>query len=447
MRCGASATMPERGTIIDLSYTRFDCRLELSGFILPTIEFIGSRFNSHVSLSGCLFLGHAIFDESTFGKLLTFNRGKCRFGFSVSGIEAHGKVRISGVHFSGDLDFDRCDLRKDVRVQEVECAGGLYVNSSTFRQHAKFIGVKVRGNADWSEASFEGRFKCIDSQLALDSSFAGCTFSEAANFNGTKFEGEQFFQTARFLEGVSFESVSFQEASFFNNVLFGANPSDLFASLDFRNARWKAPANFEGANCNGWYPRLRGATFEEEATFTAEDENWDVSIPDVAPVPEYVLKEAKEGLAKLRHRMTSQGLPEEEHFFFRREMGFAGQIDPWGAGLPYRVFGAVSDFGQSILRPAMGLLALWVVGALIYTISYAWGAFDDGQQPSEMFFGFGLSFANIFKFLGLQRSYFDVEFTQSLNPWLQVMGGFQTVAGFILLFFLGLGLRTRFRMR
>lgn len=446
-RCGAGTDIPNRGSDIDLSNTRFERILDLAGFVFQNIAFTSSQFYRHVNLSRCLFLGYAIFDESEFSQDLLFYKGKFRFGFRMSGVEAHGNIRIRSVQLAGDFNVDNCDFRENVRIQNIDCTGGFYAHSARFRQGANFDGLLVERSTIWDDASFEGKFQCLRGRMTSNVVFNGCRFFMPAIFDGTKFEGEQSFQKVIFGQGVSFESVTFHGSSFFNNAVFGANPPDLFGSLDFRNTRWKAPVNFEGAKFNGWYPRLRGATFEEEATFTAENENWDVSNSDLEVIPEYVVKEARETLAKLRHRMTSQGLPEEEHFFFRREMGFAAQIDPWGAGLPYRVFGALSDFGQSILRPAIGLLTLWVVGALIYTISYAWGAFDNGQPPSKILFGFGLSFANIFKFLGLQRSYFDVTFTQSLHPWLQVMGGFQTVAGFILLFFLGLGLRTRFRLR
>ena len=216
---------------------------------------------------------------------------------------------------------------------------------------------------------------------------------------------------------------------------------------DFTEASFAKVVSFRAAEFMSHYPVLEGTQFREGVVLSAKAAFWPVAGKGATDLDESGTERAKEACEALRHALGKQGLPEEEHFFFRREMGFAAQIGGVWQRLPYQVFGAVSDFGQSIWRPAVGLLALWAIGGLLYTVSYAWGAFDDGQQPREILFGFGLSFANIFKFLGLQRSYFDVAFTQSLNPWLQVMGGVQTVVGFLLLFFLGLGLRTRFRMR
>jgi hypothetical protein len=58
-----------------------------------------------------------------------------------------------------------------------------------------------------------------------------------------------------------------------------------------------------------------------------------------------------------------------------------------------------------------------------------------------------LSFASIFKFLGFQRTYFGMDGFQNVDIIVQMLTATQTVLSFILLFFLGLGLRTRFRLR
>jgi hypothetical protein len=54
---------------------------------------------------------------------------------------------------------------------------------------------------------------------------------------------------------------------------------------------------------------------------------------------------------------------------------------------------------------------------------------------------------NQFPLFGLHGRWFSLAYLQDLNPWLKALGGLQTVASLPLLFFLGLGLRTRFRMR
>ena len=79
---------------------------------------------------------------------------------------------------------------------------------------------------------------------------------------------------------------------------------------------------------------------------------------------------------------------------------------------------------------------LWLGGLLIYATQTSWGA---GKAAAY-------SFATMFKFFGLQGTYLEKE-TEGLSDAMQVISGAQTVLAFILLFFLGLGLRTRFRLR
>jgi len=58
-----------------------------------------------------------------------------------------------------------------------------------------------------------------------------------------------------------------------------------------------------------------------------------------------------------------------------------------------------------------------------------------------------LSLANTFGLLGLRREFFPASVITDL-PWiLKLVAGIQTIAGGVLFFLLGLGLRNRFRMR
>jgi len=168
----------------------------------------------------------------------------------------------------------------------------------------------------------------------------------------------------------------------------------------------------------------------EKTVFPSEEKNWPTAC-DQDP------KEGRDSCAALRHHLAKQGLPEAEMFFFQREMGFAQQIGKWPERLPYLIYGWLSDYGHSIIRPTNCLLVLFALGAFAvhFATSFGWMK------------SFGYSFANMFKFFGLQRTYFDLDVIQMWPAWLQWVSGGQTVLSFILLFFLGLGLRTRFRLR
>ena len=156
--------------------------------------------------------------------------------------------------------------------------------------------------------------------------------------------------------------------------------------------------------------------------------------------------QAKTSCAAIRHALGRQGLPEEEHFFYRRDMGFAARIGGFWQRLPYRLFGTFSEFGYSIAKPALWLLGLWLVPAMVFHAVASWSWIRDGT-PYHPIQSFGLSFANVVPIPGLHARWFSPEVLAGLNPWLKLLGGLQTLLALPLLFFLGLGLRTRFRLR
>ncbi|WP_254604189.1 hypothetical protein [Leisingera sp. ANG59] len=165
--------------------------------------------------------------------------------------------------------------------------------------------------------------------------------------------------------------------------------------------------------------------------------------------PAQDLETARESCAIIRHILAKQGLPEDEHFYFRREMHFAGKIGSIWQRLPYLLFGLFSEYGHSILRPTLWLLGVWALGFAAF-----WGYFSGCCVPAPhevierpMGSAMALSFSNLFPLFGFGRVYFGAEFMMKLPAVLKTLSGFQTVASLPLLFFLGLGLRQRFRLR
>ncbi|SLN47105.1 hypothetical protein ROA7450_02328 [Roseovarius albus] len=156
-----------------------------------------------------------------------------------------------------------------------------------------------------------------------------------------------------------------------------------------------------------------------------------------------------ESCAIIRHALSKQNLPEDEHFFFRREMEAARQIGTFAQRLPYTFYKQLSNYGHSIEKPANALAFLWLVGVSLFSLHFCWGWFAlVGNIDNPTFnTAMGLSFSNMFPPFGFGRLYFTGEFMRELPPILQVFSAFQTVMSLPLLFFLGLGLRQRFRLK
>ena len=246
--------------------------------------------------------------------------------------------------------------------------------------------------------------------------FDSATLSGDAWFDSATFSGDAWFGNATFERFANFTGATFEKIASFSDCQFGRTTS-------FREAR------FQGA-----FPRFSGAILHQNTIFTAKDRFWP-AMSSVEP------EASRDSLAVIRHAIAKQGLPEEEHYFFRREMRFRAKIGTVFERLPYILYQELSDFGNSIIRPTVGLLALWVTFGLAYWLGYY------GQSKFEtMLPAFGLSFANIFGFLGFHGRFMPNAFDNT-PAWLVAASGFQSVFGFVLLFFLGLGLRARFRLQ
>ncbi|NIZ14287.1 hypothetical protein HCZ87_12945 [Phaeobacter sp. HF9A] len=114
--------------------------------------------------------------------------------------------------------------------------------------------------------------------------------------------------------------------------------------------------------------------------------------------------------------------------------------------LPYLLFGWLSDYGYSIKRPLLWLAAVWFVGIAAFWMVFCYPGVAPVLAKSDLGTAAALSFSNLFPLFGFGRV-FLYEVLKALPRWAQVLSGLQTVASLPLLFFLGLALRQRFRLR
>lgn len=282
--------------------------------------------------------------------------------------------------------------------------------------------------------------------------FNGSTFENEVNFENTYFYNlANFIKNTTFKAKANFKDVIFCRNAVFSNAVFYGE--SIFAlsvfkdQVDFQNAEFLGnsnfakcefimPCDFFAARFHKCYPVLLNTTFHEKITLSAMQNTTEITFwPDPKNCQQNP-DEAKYSCEVLREQMEAQGLHEQAHFFFRREMHFARKTGSFWQAIPNWFFYFLSDYGYSILRPVLGLLSCWITGALIY--------FD----TTKLTFGgaMGLSVSNLLQITGLQRVYWS-DFIECL-PWgLKFLGGAQTLLAIPLLFLLLLGLRNRFRLK
>jgi hypothetical protein len=337
-------------------------------------------------------------------------------------------VDLEWIAFSKSLTMEGFIFRSAVLFDEAVFRGNVSFDHANFIKSVWFNNVVFGKSTGFGSTLFGG-----------ESAFAGTAFFGNAWFAGATFTGDAWFLDSKFLADAVFQFVAFNRQATFMDATFGAKQGDQVVS--FANCQFDKSLNLRGAIFLARYPVFSGAITADRNVFTAKSDHWPKTTTQN---PE----QARESCAAIRHMLDKQGLPEEAHFFFRREMEFAGQIGSIWQRLPYLLYGKLSDYGQSIARPAIGLAGVFVLG---WAVIRSWLGRPDRPAGDVQWFdpipeALVLSIANTLPFLGLARTKLT-EFHALAPPGLVVFSAVQSLAGIVLLFLLGLGLRTRFRMR
>ena len=317
------------------------------------------------------------------------------------------------VYFPSTFVLGKCHFAELSFFPEAHFTGDAVFQEAHFAGHAVFQKAHFTGGADFREAHFTG----------------------LADFREAHFTGLAVFQKAHFTGGAYFQEAHFTGLADFQEAQFNKG-------ADFSDGCFKSQTVFDGATFRGEVPKFFQREMHQDTGFTDDPKFW----------PEVTAKNAKKGkraYTRLRQVAAEIYDPDLEHFFLRREMRCKARIEwdrgAWFHWLFFEAYRVIADSGISVARPALGLLVAWLGPGFLYLFAYA-GRIIDGAVALSPLGSFGLSFANLFSFLGLNRLYF-AELIKNFGFWLSRLAGAQTVAGVVLLFFLGLGLRNRFRLK
>ncbi len=184
-----------------------------------------------------------------------------------------------------------------------------------------------------------------------------------------------------------------------------------------------------------------------------EDTTW--LVKSWPPVPEdpRAAYDHRRAYERLKLLMDAQKKTHDEHMFHRMELKCTESEDGFPANVPSQLYGLVSGYGWSFMRPALGLAAVMVLGWFWMGLWFA----ISGQCPEPLggprvggcvWSSLGVSISNTFGFLGLGRTVLkdEIEAFDDFG-WFEIGAGLQFFLGPVLLFFLFLALRNRYRMR
>jgi uncharacterized protein YjbI with pentapeptide repeats len=385
---GHNVPLPKSSYSINFQNVQFDSPVTFEGFLLRDCWFADAVFQPgfHAHFEAATFIGSARFTNATF----------------------HAKAYFKGANFRETFPLGR----------EVDFSGARFVTGAFFDEAA------FGGQVYFNGTSFLGETRFMAASFSHKAEFRDTAFSARTYFNGALFSWAEFSH-ARFDDGVYFDAATFTGETNFIGSIFGAQSS-------FVNAKMKYDTSFESALLEREPPRFFGAELHDGT-------NWDAKKWPLPPAKERA-KQFVDSYACLKREMDRLKKHEDELDFFAVELQSRRVLlGPW-KGLPIAMYGLLSDYGRSYLRPLLALVGVVAFGTLALLLSNRLSPW----QPLEPF---GLSLANTLNVFGFRKDFFEPATIQGLPAVMEVVAAVQSILGTILLFLAGLGIRNKFRMK
>lgn len=393
------------------------------------IDFTHLHFENHFSVNEFLFKGKTSFYESYFGDRAYFRN-----------FHATDEVNFAGVHFSGRVYFFSSHFASSVNFRQSHFDGRTFFSNSSFV-----------GGVNFHAVNFRGKTRFEDTRFGADCDFEATHFDWDAFFNGAQFSGDaKFDKKVRFAGNAVFDEAIFKRKSNFSDACFEK-------TAGFSDGAFKGSTDFYNARFTSHVPTFYQREMHQDTTFTEDPAYWPAPTPDNA-------QHGKQAYTRLRQIAAGNQNPDLEHFFLRQEMRCKevlakDRIDRW-AFAAYRIF---SDYGISFAWPAFWLAAVWgfgwgIIGSYLrystkccesvrVIFNGVVGAAEN-TKISENPIGDGaiISLGNTLPFIDISKKMHE-DFFKAAPWWLDLLSALQSILGIILIFFIALGLRNRFRLK
>jgi hypothetical protein len=317
---------------------------------------------------------------------------------------------------------------------------GIDFSSTEFETPFYAVGM-ILPRVEFRDATFRGEAIFWGTTFAGRAGFGGATFGGFAFFGFASFGNHAFFGSATFIDRVDFQCASFGRSVGFANATFSGGA--IFDKVTFREE-----ARFSGAVMNG-ETRFDGAGFSEPPqcfdTKLSEGTTWhDVRWPE-APHDIFHARRFIVAYERLKLEMDKLKKHGDELDFFALEQQCRRVVRGFWKGLPIGIYGFLSDYGRSYLRPLLLLVQTVLIGAVPLLVVPERVDNSDFFRWNSAAEAIGISFANTFSILG--RPLIQADVLPGLPNWLKAVATLQTILGIVLLFLFGLGIRNTFRMK
>ena len=359
-----------------------------------------------------------------------------------AGVEFSHQTWFNDFVFGGDTIFDAARFAGPVNIfMSAIFAGNVSFRGTEFRGQFVGSGMEIAGSTNFNHATF-----------LRDADFTGCKFLAFAEFGGARFMEATRFNRSSFAS-VGFQSTVFDSAASFEQCDFGSDamfPGTVFENrVEFNGAQFAGVTSFRQAQFKDRVPGFSEANLHE---FT----DWNEASWPKTPTSLVIAREHVERYQCLARMMSDLQKFDYHHLFFRKELQARRHAEPRSlATVGNLLYQGICDYGNGLGRVALIWLVHIIFGAKALCVAKFIDSWDQGSKwraLRESFSNFHdallLSFGHAHGFLDLNNKFFDdTRMAWEDVPCFGGIGAAQTIFGVIILFFLLLTIRNRFRMR
>jgi len=411
----------------------------------------GEIYKGEADFTGRAFAAYQNFLDMTFPERMNFKGATFKHGAGFSGATFKKGANFEGATFKRGANFEdarfehsanfaRARFEQDANFEGAKFGQGDSsdrASSFTFMDTVSFMDTVFLQVGTFRRAEF-GYLICFErAQFKKEALFTRVRFSLLANFNKVVFcDGADFelaifdldatFSAARFCGRTTFEGVKIARRANFDRTSFSK-------SVSLVNIEIGSLTSFNDAEFRYLPPDFSGAKLHEGTTW------FGVKWPPILNTRDDARK-AVSAYERLKLEMDRLKKHADELDFFALELQarrvLAGKWSSFTGGAIW-AYGLLSDYGRSFSKPLFLLLVTALAGA-----DALWGhaGLDYARALS-------LSAANTLGVFNFRQAFFSADEIAKLPGWLQVFSAGETIAGALLLFLLGLGLRNAFRLR
>ncbi|QZO12233.1 pentapeptide repeat-containing protein [Pseudoalteromonas piscicida] len=425
--------------------------IDFSGFKFHNVTFSGAHFHGKVDFSSAQFLGSAdfskarfsvaIFSNSTFKDLANFTKASFFEKAEFSNVNFNSHVHCEGVLFQGSLSFDHSKVCGNAIFIGSKINGDCTLLSTTFHLLFAFNGVKVDGIAVFSLATFGGSAMFNNATFNNASYFSGATFKELAYYSASIFQGDVEFNDCNFYG----KSLNFKKCQFHETIDFQPKEAANLNHISFEGASFSKQLTISGHyNC---IPDLRQTKTSHHIDLSLLTIKLNRHFLKNTGMEAAVNQEDADRLCRLKEIAESNKNHERALAFYADELRAKRwhTFNPWQSILD-GLYSLTSNYGQSIMRPCMYLLASVFIFASATLSQTKQSSYDITQMKAAL----TISVATATPFLAISKEartksteeLFNKELPDNYYLYSYIHSG----SSFVFMFLIGLGLRNRFRI-